>query len=202
MRTLIMTGLLLGSTAAMARDMFVVIHTRDAEVDVYRCGCDDNDADCVPVTRSVMRHPGSMNWHVVGGIAPYTVINTANDDAIGTVSVTVMDAIGNVSTSHAIIGVQCRYFNVSCADEGTEAEATPLCIPKEKKPKEPAKSRPPGTGQVREPRPLDPEKMREPAQPGRTTESNFEARPSRERPAPAPPPSPDPTPMRNVQRSR
>lgn len=199
MRTLIMTGLMLAFMGATARDMFVVVHTRDAEVDVYRCDCGVDDIDCTPVTRTVVRSNGSMNWHVVGGVAPYTLISTRGEDHNGTISVTVMDAVGNISTSYGTIGRQIRYFNVVCPGFNGEkdCEATPLSIPSQKKPKA-ARIAP--SGPVREPIYLN--RTREPMPPPRTRSTTFEEKPSRERPTPAPAPAPPPAPVRNVQRSR
>ena len=202
MRTLIMTVLLLGSTAAMARDMFVVVNTRDTEVDVYRCNCGVDDPDCEPITRTVVRSVGSMNWHVVGGVAPYTLISALREDHNGNISVTVMDAVGTISTSYGTIGTQIRYFDMACEGVKEENCATPLFIPSQKKAKDQAKARTPSTGPVREPRTYDPDRVREPVQPSRTSESTFEVRPSRERPSPAPAPPPAPAPVRSVQHSR
>lgn len=202
MRTLIMTGLMLASTGAMARDMFVVVHTRDVEVDIYRCNCEIDKPGCEPMTRKVVRHPGSMRWHVVGGVAPYTVINGGGEGA-GIVSITVMDAVGNIATSYGTIGTQTRFFDPICSDKKQDVmcEATPLSIPSQKKSKDATRVR--RAIPAREPRTHDPDRVREPAQPPRITGSTFETRPSYERPSPAPSPSPSAPPsVRTVQRSR
>lgn len=115
MRTVIMFVLLSASMAAAARDLFVVVYTRDTEVTEYHCVC-ASGSNVIERARQVVRSKGSVSWHAVGGVAPYTVIDQVID-AYGLVSVTVLDAAGNVATGTGIIGTQRLEVNVPCPEQ-------------------------------------------------------------------------------------
>jgi hypothetical protein len=120
MRYLMLSLVFLG-TAAMGRDLFVVVHTTDALVEQFVCengGVGPNNA--LPI-RSVVRNPGGVNWHAVGGRAPYTVIRH-NTDARGTVCVTLIDADGQVATSCGVVQSRVQVVQVDCE----RYDATPV----------------------------------------------------------------------------
>lgn len=127
MRYLILLPLLCASVITSARDLFVVLYITDAEVvDMY---CETNEMNVVPspvMYQSVVLTRGTVSWHAVGGVPPYTDLR-AEQGLGGLVTVTVMDAACNTYTACGHIGINRISKMVNCAsDVPTELTATPL----------------------------------------------------------------------------
>ena len=121
MRQLLLLVLMCAGTSLVARDLFVVVHTTDAVVDRFVRTRGSNTVENGATERTVVRRAGSVDWHAVGGRAPYTVINHARS-ADGTVCVTVIDADGAVATGCGVMQVQTQVVVIPCAAD----DATPV----------------------------------------------------------------------------
>lgn len=119
------------ASCAVARELFVVVHTSDALVVQYYCGDPESTSGAQPVLPvRVQSSPGSFQWHAVGGLAPYTAIRTERAGE-GTYCVTVIDAAGNVATGCGVIQTFVQRKNVSCRTwrddvPGQHVEAMPV----------------------------------------------------------------------------
>ncbi|MFN6115081.1 MAG: hypothetical protein ACK46G_08265 [Flavobacteriales bacterium] len=127
MRYLILLPLLCASVITSARDLFVVLYITDAEVvDMY---CETNEMNVLPVPvmyQSVVLTRGTVSWHAVGGVPPYTDLR-AEQGPGGLVTVTVMDAACNTYTAFGHIGVNRISKMVNCAsDAPMQVSATPF----------------------------------------------------------------------------
>lgn len=119
MRTLVLPLLMaaLSATAAKPEKMFVVIHTTDKVIVNYVCSDELYDDIDLPVVGTYVRSTGGYDWHVVGGVAPYTIVK--NDmRTMSSGCITVMDAEGTVATSCGIIGVRQERRPISCGEDG------------------------------------------------------------------------------------
>jgi hypothetical protein len=121
MRQLLLLVVMCAGTSLVARDLFVVVHTTDAVVDRFVRTRGSNTVENGATERTVVRRAGSVDWHAVGGRAPYTVINHARS-ADGTVCVTVIDADGAVATGCGVMQVQTQVVVIPCAAD----DATPV----------------------------------------------------------------------------
>jgi hypothetical protein len=115
------------SLIASARDLFVVLYTSDAEVVDMYCETEEMNTVASPVVlRSVVLTRGSVNWHAVGGVPPYTDLRAERGPG-GLVTVTVMDAACNTYTACGVVGVRRISKMVNCAsDDPAQVAATPL----------------------------------------------------------------------------
>lgn len=115
MRTLTIPLLMaaLTATASKPEKMFVVIHTTDQVIVNYVCvDKTSNEADN-PVLGSYVRTAGGFNWHVVGGVAPYTIVKNEMK-SMNSGCITVMDAEGTLATSCGIVGVRQERQEINC----------------------------------------------------------------------------------------
>ncbi|MEO8591478.1 MAG: hypothetical protein ABI432_19005 [Flavobacteriales bacterium] len=183
MRAMIMTGLMLASLGAPARNMFLVIHTQDTEVIEYRRNCSNDLVGEGMVVRRVVRVQGHLSWHVVGGVAPYTVINGVPDE-LGNLCVTVIDAAGNVASGHGVICTQVTSETVGCPDAVQEEPVVPKVSPTSVPVDASVRERARGTVAPRPP--VDRERYIERKPPERTTTTSRSV--VTERVAPTPPP--------------
>ena len=114
MRALFLFGTLTAALGAFAEELFVVVYTTDAKVVRYTCA---NDVQSPYANNSVVMRTdyqqGRVQWHAVGGVPPYKVLRNeiASD---GQVTVTVMDAEGNVGTGLGLIGRQVQEVTANC----------------------------------------------------------------------------------------
>jgi hypothetical protein len=123
MRALLFLPLFLPSISALAKEMIVVVHTRDILVTEYVCR-ERSASGSGDAVRSVVTRHGGFNWHVVGGVPPYTVIN--DEEGGGMMCVTVIDAIGNVASGCGTIQIFTERLTVSCVPLKEEAKPVPL----------------------------------------------------------------------------
>ena len=126
MRTLTLPLLMaaLTATASEPGKMIVVVHTSDMVILNYVCFNNTvNEADN-PVLGSCIKSTGGYNWHVTGGVAPYTIVTNEMRTMSGG-CITVMDAEGTMATGCGVIGVQQERLAVNCSgtdqtlDDGT-----------------------------------------------------------------------------------
>ncbi|MCB0757179.1 MAG: hypothetical protein KDC01_01875 [Flavobacteriales bacterium] len=96
--------------------MLVVVRTSDRVVLKYVCNSDKGEGPDARVFRTEVQSAGGMNWHVVGGVAPYTVVKNNMATSSGG-CVTVMDAEGQVATGCGVVGVQWVRVAVDCQGE-------------------------------------------------------------------------------------
>lgn len=125
MRTLTIPLLMaaLTATASEPGKMLVVVHTTDKVIVNYVCSYKtDNHADD-PVVGSFIRSSGGYNWHVVGGVAPYTMVRNEMQTMSGG-CITVMDAEGTIATGCGVIGVRQERQVVNCG-ENEDLDAGP-----------------------------------------------------------------------------
>jgi hypothetical protein len=115
----LLIAFLLGPMHSMAEKLIVVVYTIDAKEVVYRCRpvvCTDGQQGPYPRGGLVMQSfmvSGRVQWHAVGGIPPYKLIeNRVAKD--GLVTVTVMDAAGNIGTGLGMMGQQVQEVSVDC----------------------------------------------------------------------------------------
>ncbi len=129
MRYVILLSLLCVSVITSARDLFVVLYTSDAEVVDMYCETDQMNAVRSPVIyRSMVLTRGTVSWHAVGGVPPYTDLR-AEQGPGGLVTVTVMDAACNTYTACGIIGVNRISKMVNCSDDEPQSfTAAPLPV--------------------------------------------------------------------------
>ncbi len=118
MRELIYPLLLAALSANASKpDKFqVVVHTSDRVVVNYICTGATNEAGLTNVVQSVVQSQGGYTWHVVGGQAPYTVVDfnmVANSGGC----ITVQDANGLTSTGCGTIGVHTETAQIDCTPE-------------------------------------------------------------------------------------
>ncbi len=113
MRMLILPLLLLANTAIHANRMHVVVSTRDRVVVEYRCEERASALEEGPAFRRVLRDPGHLTWHGVGGVAPYTLISDERD-GFGNICITIMDATGNMATGCSIMRERRLTIPVEC----------------------------------------------------------------------------------------
>lgn len=118
MRTLVLPLLMaaLSATASKPEKMFVVIHTTDMVIVNYICYDNANSGADNPILGSSIRSTGGYNWHVVGGVAPYTIIKNEMRTMTGG-CITVMDAEGTIATSCGTIGVREERQQINCQRE-------------------------------------------------------------------------------------
>ncbi len=106
----------LTATASKPEKMFVVIHTTDKVIVNYVCIDKTNNEADNPVLGSVIKSTGGYNWHVVGGVAPYTIVkNEMRTMTSG--CITVMDAEGTIATSCGVISVRQEQQQINCQRE-------------------------------------------------------------------------------------
>lgn len=106
------------ASCAVARELFVVVHTSDAMVVEYYCGDPQPTIDVqeqLPVWVQIAH--GDFQWHAIGGLAPYTAIRTERA-GVGTYCVTVVDAAGNVATGCGVVQTFTQRKLVSCRTWG------------------------------------------------------------------------------------
>ncbi len=125
MRTLIYP-LLLGSLSAAASgpdNFHVVVRTTDRMVVNYVCGEATGAGQTGIIVRTEVKAKGNFNWHVVGGVAPYTVLR--NEAGAGGGCITVMDAEGHTATGCGTINtvsenlsVDCRWYKPDTTSQG------------------------------------------------------------------------------------
>lgn len=103
MRLLLAISVLTIATAVQASRFVVVVHTTDQQVRRFICPSrvESNARNAV---RTVVERHGSYSWRPLGGKPPYKLIESGCD-AIGNVSVTVMDALGQLATGYGVVGV-------------------------------------------------------------------------------------------------
>lgn len=92
--------------------MQVVVHSTDRVVFDYVCNNNQGAGAEASVFRSEVRSQGGISWHVVGGVAPYRVIQNEENTMKG--CITVMDAEGQVATGCSMIGLQRTRVAVDC----------------------------------------------------------------------------------------
>lgn len=129
MRYIVLVSLLCSALITSARDLFVVLYTSDAEVVDMYCETDQMNAVRNPVAyRSMVLTRGTVSWHAVGGVPPYTDLR-AEQGPGGLVTVTVMDAACNTYTACGIIGVHRISKMVNCAyDDPLSFTTVPLPV--------------------------------------------------------------------------
>ena len=111
--TILLLMAALTATASKPKKMFVVIHTTDKVIVNYVCAEESENTADVPVLGSCIKSTGGYMWHVVGGVAPYTVLkNELRTMTSG--CITVMDAEGTIATSCGVIGVLQEKLAVDC----------------------------------------------------------------------------------------
>ena len=115
----LLIAFLLGPMHSMAEKLIVVVYTIDAKEVVYRCRpvvCTDGQQGSYSQRGLVMQTytvSGRVLWHAVGGVPPYReVVNQTAKD--GMVTVTVMDAAGNIGTGLGMIAHQVQEVSVDC----------------------------------------------------------------------------------------
>ena len=115
MRTLTIPLLMaaLTATASKPEKMFVVIHTTDRVIVNYVCVDKINNEADNPVLGSYIKASGGYDWHVVGGVAPYTIVKNEMQ-SMNSGCITVMDAEGTIATSCGIIGVRQEQQQINC----------------------------------------------------------------------------------------
>lgn len=178
--------------------MQVVVRTTDRVVVNYVCTGDVLEPGRNTFLRTEVRSKGGFTWHVVGGVAPYRVVNYDVNASGG--CITVMDANGTLSSGCGTIGYNTSVARIDCQwdefqpDSSVYRQAptgnvsfnypvrgyTPATETGYRPPvKSPAPDSP-------EP-PVDPEKEKDPVHTPRPNDN----------PAPPPTPRPDPVPVRN-----
>lgn len=91
--------------------MFVVVHPSERVVVEYVCNNRSLD-DPYTVKRTVVQQRGNVYWHVVGGVAPYMVIDK---ETLGTnVCITVVDAAGTMATGCATRRASTQTIYIEC----------------------------------------------------------------------------------------
>lgn len=103
----------LTATASKPEKMFVVIHTTDKVIVNYVCVDKINNEADNPVLGSYIKAAGGYDWHVVGGVAPYTIVKNEMKSMNGG-CITVMDAEGTIATSCGIVGVRQERQEINC----------------------------------------------------------------------------------------
>jgi hypothetical protein len=84
-----------------ASQMVVVLYTTDRVVVDHMRRVDANTDNRI-LFRSEVQVEARINWHVVGGKAPYTLVDQ-HCEGMGIVSVTVMDACGRIASAKRVI---------------------------------------------------------------------------------------------------
>ena len=115
MRKLILLSLAAMPMLVQAKNMHVVVHTRDREVVKYICEDRANEKGAL-AHRTIVRYGGSVTWHGVGGVAPYTVIDIERD-ALGNVCITAMDALGSMATGCGLMIERTHIVAMECGKE-------------------------------------------------------------------------------------
>ncbi len=113
MRKIILISLL--TLPSISKSMHVVVHTRDREVVKYICEDRADEKDAL-AHRTIVRFGGSVTWHGVGGVAPYTVIDIERD-ALGNVCITAMDAMGSMATGCGLMIERTHIVAMECGKE-------------------------------------------------------------------------------------
>lgn len=105
----------LSAAAAKPEKMFVVVHTSDRVVAQMVCSKASTMTNENRVIAHEVLRPGSFTWHVVGGVAPYTVIK---DETFigGNGCITVMDGTGQTATGCGVVQVHNELIQVPCRD--------------------------------------------------------------------------------------
>lgn len=128
MRSLILIPLLatLQLFAAKEDGFHVVIHTQDQLVRVFLCEEAFNNGLEVPAgQRPQLIRNGSYSWHVVGGTAPYKVMeNTMGKEPLG--CIIILDAEGHQAQACARIDTEVDKVLVDCHAAGPDTTWTPL----------------------------------------------------------------------------
>ena len=113
MRTSILLLAVAAAMTAQAKQLQVVVHTTDAHVVRYICqervalGRDN-------AVRQVVLSNGRFDWHAVGGVAPYELIDSYKDKD-GNVCITVRDAKGDIASGCGVIGNIYQEVVVNCS---------------------------------------------------------------------------------------
>lgn len=92
--------------------MQVVVHSTDKVVRDYVCNTNNGAGAEATVFRTEVTSQGGFTWHVVGGVAPYRVIQ--NDENTMKGCITVMDAEGQIATGCSMVGLQRVRVAVDC----------------------------------------------------------------------------------------
>lgn len=91
----------------------VVVHTDDQVVLNYIC---PDRANAVPnVVATEVQSPGRFLWHVVGGVAPYTMLGDERMPG-GSRCIMVQDAEGNVASGCGVVEVRVMKQWTKCSD--------------------------------------------------------------------------------------
>lgn len=90
---------ILSASDVMADPLRIVMRSKDSFVVEYRCmNSQDRLQLNVPVQRTIVRQQGYVMWYVVGGVPPYTIVESEGRST-GQVCVTVVDAMGQIATA-------------------------------------------------------------------------------------------------------
>ena len=115
MRTLLLFLFMLSlSTAVPVKAFQVLVYTRDHVIVDYVCQ-ERIQYEPGAAVRSVVKSPGHINWHGVGGVQPYREISREWDPS-GMVCVTVMDASGEIATGCSGLYVNRQTVFVPCPE--------------------------------------------------------------------------------------
>lgn len=114
----------LTATASKPEKMFVVIHTTDKVIVNYICVDKNNNEADNPVLGSYIKSAGGYNWHVVGGVAPYTVVKNEMR-SMNSGCITVMDAEGTIATSCGTVGVRQERQEIDCQRKDDDLDDGP-----------------------------------------------------------------------------
>ncbi len=99
--------------------MQVVVRTTDRVVVNYICTDAAVEQGITPVFRTFTRSNGNLDWHVVGGQAPFKVVKYDVLPNSGG-CITVMDASGQTATGCGTIGEHAEFARVDCNTEPEE----------------------------------------------------------------------------------
>lgn len=113
MRNALLAALLFASLNGSAKKLIVVVHTQDALVREFRCACSERVEPGDRPTQRVVRIPGRVTWHTVGGVEPITLL-TQHTDGSGVVEVVVMDAVGAIAIGYGVIETVRTQQMMSC----------------------------------------------------------------------------------------
>lgn len=112
MRSILLGLLIIASTSLTAKNMFVVVNSSERVVVIYKCQNRLDPLTGYQVERQIVQSPGLIKWHVVGGLAPYTVIDQRSDGT--NFCITVVDAAGIIATGCAIKRTRIEVVALNC----------------------------------------------------------------------------------------
>ncbi|MBK8340495.1 MAG: hypothetical protein IPK99_11105 [Flavobacteriales bacterium] len=122
MRTALLSALLFASCTVSAERLVVVVHTRDAMVRTFRTSCGDGLGRSAGPYQRVVRTSGYVNWHAVGGVQPYTLLEQSSD-GLGNVQVIVSDAAGSIAIGYGVIQTVRTETSMPCPNSTRAAPA-------------------------------------------------------------------------------